>query len=121
MEVGTPAERVELRNQGIPWQASAAATELGLLVPSVIRTLSSLEQRRLIFCWATGEGKGRRVSHVKLTWAAEERACEQETMGMSIFQSTRRQAREWREQQEQRYQEPEDLGLNEDGWGDDDD
>lgn len=115
MEQGTPEERQELQNEGIPWQASAAASALDVMTPSVTRTLAALERRRLVFCWATGQGKGRRVSHVKLTWAAEERAQEEERMGMSIFQSTRKHAREWRERQE-RLENPAPV---DEPWGQD--
>lgn len=99
-QLTSPEARLELSNQGIPWRASEAATALDALVPSITRTLSGLERRRLIFCWATGEGKGRRVSHVKLTWAAEELAAQEEKMGMSIHQAARQSARAFRERME---------------------
>lgn len=109
----SPEERLELQNQGIPWRPAEAATALEVLLPSVTRTLAALERRRLVFCWATGEGRGRRVSHIKLTWAAEACAEAQERWGMSAYQRERKVAENWRlarEAEEASWygQEPED-------------
>lgn len=94
------AARLELANQGIPWRPAEAAEALELLPPSVARTLAALEARRLVFCWATGEGRGRRVSHIKLTHAAERLADEQERYGMSQQQRSRQHAAEYRARRE---------------------
>lgn len=96
----SPAEQLELHNQGIPWRPAEAAAALGVLPASVARTVARLEGRRLVFCWATGEGRGRRVSHVKLTWAAEKLASYEDRYEMSPQQLGRKRSEEHRKRME---------------------
>lgn len=65
---GTPAQQRVCKNRGIPWNATAMAEAIGS--KSVSTTLSNLEERLMVFCLAEGEGRGRRVSHVKLSHEA---------------------------------------------------
>jgi hypothetical protein len=90
MERGNPEEQLEVRNKGIPWDASKAAEKLGVLTASATRTLTGLEGREIICCWATGEGRGRRISHVKLSAQAIQVAAFQADFGMSQAQWKRR-------------------------------
>lgn len=62
---GTPAQRECLQNRGIPWKAEVMAEVLGGSNASAF--LANLEARRLVCCLAKGSGRGRRVSHVKLS------------------------------------------------------
>lgn len=64
MLAGTPEQRRTCNNKGVPWDAAAMAEAIGS--KSVSATLSNLEERRMVWCLAEGEGRGRRVSHVKL-------------------------------------------------------
>jgi len=108
----SPAERVELHNQGIPWRLAEAAGALSVLPASVARTVARLEERRLVFCWATGEGRGRRVSHVKLTWAAEALAAAEEDWGMSPQQRGRELGEKHRKRMEEEEREAEWYHLD---------
>lgn len=87
---GTEEQQLEVRNQGVRWSAAAMAEALGKSVPSISRSLGSLEDRRLIWCLATGKGTGRRVSHVKLCAEAVDVAKHQLEYGMSADQRRRR-------------------------------
>lgn len=62
---GTAAQQRTARNKGVPWDAAAMVEALGSDTAS--STLANLEGRRLVCCWAEGSGRGRRVSHVKLS------------------------------------------------------
>jgi hypothetical protein len=62
---GTAAQRQTAHNRGVPWVAAAMVEALGSDTAS--STLANLEGRRLVCCLAEGSGRGRRVSHVKLS------------------------------------------------------
>lgn len=70
MLAGTAAQRETARNRGVPWLAAAMVEALGSDTAS--STLANLEERYLVMCLATGTGRGRRVSHVKLSAQARE-------------------------------------------------
>lgn len=96
---GTPEEKLAVRNTGVPWNLAAAAEALKVLPASAKRTLSGLERRQIICCWATGEGRGRRISHIKLSAQANEIARHQHDHGMSAAQFTRKKRSLYAEQQ----------------------
>jgi hypothetical protein len=99
----SPAGKLDLKNRGIPWDLSKAAAELGVATASAARTLAALEDRRLIACWATGESRGRRISHIKLSATAIEVATFQRDYGKSASQAARQNAsayRNWLEEKE---------------------
>lgn len=106
LQFGTPEEKVAVQNTGIPWNLTAAAQALDVLPASAKRTLSGLERRRIICCWATGEGRGRRISHIKLSAQADEIARHQHDHGMSAAQFARMRTRWYiHQQQVEREQE----------------
>jgi hypothetical protein len=88
MLAGTPGQRIAARNQGVPWVPIAMGEVLGSGTAS--STLSNLETRRLVCCLATGEGRGRRVSHVKLSAHAVEVAEHWEQ-----YRQSKEQRRRW--------------------------
>lgn len=90
MLAGDEGQQVEAKNRGVPWAAGETAKALGKSVQSVSASLSSLEKLRLIWCLAEGTGKGRRVSHVKLSAEAVEVARVQIEYGMSADQLRRK-------------------------------
>ena len=81
----------ETRNMGVPWDAALYAELLRVKVPSVSRMLGNLEERRLIACWATGSGRGRRIHSVKLSAEAVKVAQLQSLHGKSAPQLRREQ------------------------------
>ena len=109
LSFGTPEEKLAVRNTGVPWNLAAAAQALEVLPASAKRTLSGLERRRIICCWATGEGRGRRISHIKLSAQADEIAKHQHDRGMSAAQFTR-MTRRWQAEQ-QRIEWEEEMPL----------
>ena len=96
---GTPDEKLAVQNTGVPWNLAAAAEALKVSPASAKRTLSGLERRRIICCWATGERRGRRISHIKLSAQADEIARHQHDHGMSAAQFTRKKRSLYAEQQ----------------------
>jgi predicted ArsR family transcriptional regulator len=89
---GTVEDQLTLQNNGIPWDPQKAAEALGVLPASAKRTLTALERRKLICCWGTGTGRGRRISHVKMSAQADQIATWQLGSGMSEAQFARRVA-----------------------------
>ncbi|MGM9319469.1 hypothetical protein [Deinococcus aquaticus] len=108
------AQRLELQNCGIPWHLGDAAAELGIAPPSLARTLSLMEKRCLVFCWANGQKTGRRISHIKLTVAAERLAAYERQWGRSPDQMAREASKNFRRDREELYAELDSL----DGWPD---
>ena len=71
---GNPEERLELLNMGIPWHIHDFAAWAGVHTSAASRTLRQLEELELLACWATGQGRNRRVQHIKLSGAARRAA-----------------------------------------------
>ena len=103
MRTGTPDQRLEVANEGIPWDLRAMSTRIGALPASTSRTLGLLEDRRLICCWAKGSANNRRVQYIKLSAQAIEVAqAEQRHPGMTQAQHERRSLREYLDERDER-------------------
>ena len=111
--LASPESRLTTQNQGIPWDLTKAATGIGSAPQSASRTLRRLEERRLVACWATGEGTGRKIFHIKLSAPAVTVAEFQRDHGKSAAQAGRdngRKYREWLEEVREK-EHTEDLRL----------
>ena len=111
--LASPESRRSTQNRGIPWDLASAAAELGVLHQSASRTLRRLEERRLVACWADGEGTGRKISHIKLSATAVAVATFQRDYGKSVAQVVRDNGRKYREWHDQRYDEAEEAAREE--------
>lgn len=74
---------------GIPWKLKEYADFLVVHPSALSRTLTNLETRGLVWCLNTGEGRGRRVSHVRLSAQARLVAEIEGTYHMSLHQLQR--------------------------------
>lgn len=91
MRVGELDQRLEIANEGIPWNLASVSAAVDALPASTSRALGLLEDRRLVCCWGRGEGRNRRISHVKLSAQAVEVAqAERRHPGISEAQHRRR-------------------------------
>lgn len=86
---GDEGQHLEARNMGVPWSAGDMAKLFCKQPQAISRALSNLEDRRLVCCFATGVGNGRRVLHVKLSAEAVAVADHQLEYGMSEYQRKR--------------------------------
>lgn len=112
----TPGGSASLKNAGIRWRPAIVAEMLKVRPESLSRTLTSLERRELVFCLASGEGRGRRIITVKLTDQARAVAEHQVRYGMSHDQLKREVKRIISQQREERARqsrlsESDTLGL----------
>lgn len=89
MLAGDEQQQLEARNLGVPWSAGDMAALWGKHTQTISRALSNMEERRLVCCFATGKGTGRRVLHVKLSAEAVAVAAHQLEHGQSAYQRRR--------------------------------
>lgn len=110
LRTGTPAERLEVENEGIAWNLPQFAEAVAAAPSSTSRALGMLEARRLVCCWARGSGNNRRVLRVKLSAQAVEVAeGERRHPGISEAQYQRRALRQFLEEREADWLADHDL------------